>query len=269
MQDWLEEKGETPIKINVDVSEVESEIGMGSVTVEFLGCLGAWVSIQLPYGLFQLEESFVALRLPLTETCAAVKAKLVAMGVRSIPANRMKLHCDPVGYLKERFTFAFYNLTDGVTLSLSQRKRGGSKFRRDHTVLPKRPKAPPPEKKPEPAADAAKAGAPDPAKLAAMGGLTAPKMGAPGAPAPTMPGGMPGGMPGMPGGMPGGMPAMPGGMPMPPMGGGMPPGAPMMAGGCPKMGMPGAMPMQPMGMPGMGMPGMMPKAGMPGAMPTM
>ena len=41
MQDWLEEKGETPIKINVDVSEVESEIGMGSVTVELLGWLGA------------------------------------------------------------------------------------------------------------------------------------------------------------------------------------------------------------------------------------
>lgn len=55
--------GDSPIKIIVDVSVVEGELGMTSVTVE----------------------------LPLTETCAAVKAKLVAMGVRSIPANRMKL----------------------------------------------------------------------------------------------------------------------------------------------------------------------------------
>lgn len=46
------------------MSVVEGELGMSNVTVE----------------------------LPLTETCAAVKAKLVAMGVRSIPANRMKLH---------------------------------------------------------------------------------------------------------------------------------------------------------------------------------
>jgi hypothetical protein len=55
--------GDSPIKIIVDVSVVEGELSMTSVTVE----------------------------LPLTETCAAVKAKLVAMGVRSIPANRMKL----------------------------------------------------------------------------------------------------------------------------------------------------------------------------------
>ncbi len=58
--------GDSPIKINVDVSVVEGELGMSNVTVE----------------------------LPLTETCAAVKAKLVAMGVRSIPANRMKLYLD-------------------------------------------------------------------------------------------------------------------------------------------------------------------------------
>eukprot|EP00439_Symbiodinium_sp_Y106_P075644 s391_g15.t1 len=78
-QDWLDQKGETPIKINVDVTVVESELGMNSVTVE----------------------------LPLTETCAAVKAKLVAMGVRSIPANRMMLHNEPVGFfLKEQLLFA-------------------------------------------------------------------------------------------------------------------------------------------------------------------
>ena len=50
----------------MDVSVVEGELGMTNCTGE----------------------------LPLTETCAAVKAKLVAMGVRSIPANRMKLQLD-------------------------------------------------------------------------------------------------------------------------------------------------------------------------------
>ena len=62
--------GDSPIKIIVDVSVVEGELGMTSVTVE----------------------------LPLTETCAAVKAKLVAMGVRSIPANRMKLQLGEIGW---------------------------------------------------------------------------------------------------------------------------------------------------------------------------
>ena len=269
-QDWLDEKGDAPIKINVDVSVVDGELGMSSVTLE----------------------------LPLTETCAAVKAKLVAMGVRSIPANRMKLHTDPVGYLKERFTFAFYNLSGGVSLTLSQRKRAGSKFRRDHTVMPKRPKAPPSEKKPDAAPGAAQSqpsmGQPAPAeaKPAGMPGMALPElpklpslpgMPAMGAGAPKMPSmpGMPGSMPGLPGMPAGGLPplpnlpgltipgatqgkapGMPGGMPgMPPM-----PGGP---GGYPKMGMPGMPGMPgmgpPMGMPGMGMPmmGAAAKGGMP------
>ncbi|CAJ1389985.1 unnamed protein product [Effrenium voratum] len=250
-QDWLDAKGDSPIKINVDVSVVESELGMSNVTVE----------------------------LPLTETCAAVKAKLVAMGVRSIPANRMKLHTEPVGFLKERFTFAFYNLQNGVTLVLSQRKRAGSRFRRDHTVMPKRPKPPPAEKKPEPQPAPGKAAAalPDLPKLPnlpSMPGMTAPGMatakmpgmpGMPGMPM-SMPGGMPGmGIPGMPSlpnlpglTVPGAMPGKAQGMPM----GG--PTGPGMPGGYPKMGMP-QMPGMPMGMPGMGMPGMGP--GGPGGMP--
>ncbi|CAE8598429.1 unnamed protein product, partial [Polarella glacialis] len=111
-RDWLDQKGELAMKVNVDVSVVEKDVGMPTLTVE----------------------------LPLTETCAAVKAKLVALGIKSIPGNRMKLHADTVGFLKERFSLAFYNLADGVTLTLSERKRAGTKFRADHTVMPRRPK---------------------------------------------------------------------------------------------------------------------------------
>lgn len=276
-QDWLDEKGDSPIKIIVDVSVVEGELGMTSVTVE----------------------------LPLTETCAAVKAKLVAMGVRSIPANRMKLHSDPAGYLKERFTFGFYNLENGVTLTLSQRKRAGSKFRRDHTVMPKRPKAPPAEKKPDAAAApaaqsqpsmgapaAAGAGAPaaKPAaalprvpalpelpKLPSLPGMpgmsAAPKLGMPGVPGlPAMPGLGP--LPTLPGLQVPGAPGAPGAVGLPGKAAGMPgmPGMPPMPGGYPKMsGMPG-MPGMPPTAPGMGMPGMPPMmagAAAKGGMPTM
>eukprot|EP00933_Yihiella_yeosuensis_P027591 TRINITY_DN2148_c0_g5_i1.p1 TRINITY_DN2148_c0_g5~~TRINITY_DN2148_c0_g5_i1.p1 ORF type:complete len:571 (+),score=162.93 TRINITY_DN2148_c0_g5_i1:82-1794(+) len=197
-RDWLDEKGEGLIKINVDVSAVESELGLSTVTLE----------------------------LPLTETCAAVKAKLVAMGVRSISANAMKLHTDPVGFLKERFSFAYYNLSDGVTLDLTRRKRGGQALRPDHTVMPKRPRtqtslAPAAAKPASPAAPAATTPAATTTALAPAAG-TGPAAGAapsfPGLPMPGMPGaatpkpGMPGmpGMPGLPGMSMPGMPGMPG-----------------------------------------------------------
>jgi len=115
-RDWLEQHDEgAAIKLHVNVAVVENELGVPSVTVE----------------------------LPLSETSAAVKAKLVAMGVKSIPANRMKLHTEPVGFLKEGHSFAFYNLSDGVTLALSERKRAGVRLRADHTAMPKRPRTQP------------------------------------------------------------------------------------------------------------------------------
>jgi len=204
-QDWLDIKDESPIKINVDVSDVENELGMSTVTVE----------------------------LPLSETCAAVKAKLVAMGVRSISANKMKLHAEPVGFLKERHSFAFYNLSGGVTLALSCRKRAGTKYRPDHTVMPKRPKAPPPEIKPAatpaqapsastgPAASPASAAFSAPAAMPSLSRSSLPEL--PNLPnlraglGGTGPGaGGPGGLPGLAGmaGMPGmpktGFPGLPG-----------------------------------------------------------
>jgi len=254
-QDWLDIKGESPIKIDVDVSDVENELGMSTVTVE----------------------------LPLSETCAAVKAKLVAMGVRSISANKMKLHAEPVGFLKERHSFAFYNLSDGVTLALSCRKRAGTKYRPDQTVMPKRPKAPPPETKPAPAPAPATASSTGPMGLGASAPAGMPSFSSASLPElPKLPnllaglggtGPGAGGLSGLPGlaglsGMPGmpktGMPGMPNlaGLTMPGMSG---PGGPCgMAGGLAgmmaKAGLPGGLSGLPGGLAGMtgfgGMPGM-------------
>merc|ERR1719253_2281887 len=230
-RDWIEKYDEGKvIKIKVNVENCKGELGQDEVTVE----------------------------LPLTETAAAVKAKLTALGVKSLPANRMKLHTEPVGFLKERFTFAFYNLADKVKLTLSGRKRAGTRFRRDHTVMPKRPKTQP---APGEAPAAAAANPLDALKnLTAPGGKmpalpTLPKLpslpGLPGLPSmPSLGGTGPGLLP--PGTGPaaglGGMPGLPmggkGGMVVPPPPGGMGAmGAVGKAGGMPGLpGMPGGMP---------------------------
>jgi len=214
-RDWLDEnEDKETIKIHVDTSSVESELGVPSVTIE----------------------------LPLTETSAAIRAKLVAMGIRSIPANRMKFNANPIGFLKDRHNFAFFNLEDGVKITLSERKRAGSRFRKDHTVMPKRPKTQPaPGENPVDALKNLAAGKSASGGLPALPGL--PKLpGLPGLPGMTMPGlgGLPG-LPGLPGlgglTMPGGM----AGLAALGKGGGLP-GLPGLGGlpGLPGMTMPGA-----------------------------
>jgi len=111
-KEWLETTGTEPLKLTVNVSICEGEVGMPTVTME----------------------------LPLTETSSAVKVKLTAMGITSIPVHKMKLLNENVGYLKDRFTLAYYNLMDGASLELQKRGRGGAKLRKDHTVAPKKPK---------------------------------------------------------------------------------------------------------------------------------
>jgi len=106
---WLEEHP-GPIRLNVTGPCVESDLSLPSVSVE----------------------------LPLNETSAALKAKLATMGIKTIPPNKMKLHTEPVGFLKDRLSFAFYNLADGVMLQLSERGRGGVRLRKDHSVMPRR-----------------------------------------------------------------------------------------------------------------------------------
>jgi len=228
-RDWLEQHDEGAlIKIKVNLGkEVENDLGVPDVTVE----------------------------LPLTETAAALKAKLTAMGVKAMPANKMLLHNESVGFLKESRTFAYYNLEDGATCALSARKRAGSRFKADHTVMPKRPKAqsaPPPETAPD---------AKKPEDLPSLPGL--PKL--PGLPLPGAAGTAPGlgalaGLPGLPSlanlpGLPkvggtapgagGALPSLPGlpGMPglpgLPKLGalpglGGIPPSGSMPAVGDPK-----------------------------------
>jgi hypothetical protein len=208
-RDWLDKYGTDAIKLHVNLGVAEKEVGMPRVTVE----------------------------LPLTDTASAVKSKLASMGIESIPVNKMKLHTEPVGFLKDRYTLAYYNLTDGAELELSVRNRAGVKFRKDHAVPLKRPKTQ------ERQAAAAPAAAPDPAKAkAALGGLPGlpglPSLpGLPGLPSlPSLPGaaGAKGGLPTLPG-LPGGLPSLPGlgkapglpgmtmpGLPMPGMGGTMP-----------------------------------------------
>jgi hypothetical protein len=209
-RDWLDDhddKGGGDIKIKVNTGSAEKEIGEGTVEVE----------------------------VPMNETVSAVKAKLTAMGIKSIPANRMKLHTDPVGFLKERYTFAYYNIADGVSLTLSERKRAGTKFRKDHTVMPKRPKTQAPSE--------ATGGGFGASPMDALKALGAPPAGAklPAFPGlPKLPGMSLPGLPGLPG-----MPALP---------------------GMPKLpGFPGSMPMPSLpGLAGAGLPGLPKMPGLPG-----
>merc|ERR1712151_1071631 len=93
------------------------------------------------------------------------------------------------GFLKDRHSFAFFNLADGVKLVLSERKRAGNRFRKDHTVMPKRPKTQPAPGEASPV---------DALKNLAAGKATGP------APGGALPAGLPGlpklpGLPGLPG----------------------------------------------------------------------
>lgn len=233
-RDWLddhEDKGGGDIKIKVNTGSAEKELGMDTVTVE----------------------------VPMNETVSAVKAKLAAMGCKSIPANRMKLHTDPVGFLKERFTFAYYNLEDGVSLTLSERKRAGTKFRKDHTVMPKRPKTQP---APGEAPAAATGPAPGASPMDALKALGAPPAGAklPALPGlPKLPGMSLPGLPGLPG-----MPALPG---MPKL-----PGLPGLPGSMPMPSLPGLAGSAPAGLPGLpkmpGLPGLPALPGLGGTGPA-
>jgi len=229
-RDWIDKHGTDPIKLKVKLGACEKEVGMAEVTVE----------------------------VPLNETAATVKSKLASLGIESIPTNKMKLQTEPVGYLKDRYSLAYYNLKDGDELELSARQRAGVKFRKDHAVPLKRPKTYDrvESKKEEPKVEAK--AAPKPGGLPGLAG------GLPGMPGlPGLPGlGGAGGLPGLPG-MPKlpGMPGMPG-LSMPAGGAaGAMPGLPGLqgAGGASMPKLPG------LTMPGLSMPGM---AGLPGAAGT-
>merc|ERR1719183_1000737 len=111
-RDWLDKYGTDSIKVHVNVGICEKEVGMPRVTVE----------------------------VSLADTAAAVKSKLASMGIESIPTNKMKLHQEEAGFLKDRYNLAYYNLKDGVELDLSTRIRAGVKLRKDHAVPLKRPR---------------------------------------------------------------------------------------------------------------------------------
>merc|ERR1712151_373844 len=86
---------------------------------------------------------------------------------------------------KDRHSFAFFNLSDGAKLTLSERKRAGKRYCKDHTVMPKRPKTQPaPGENPVDAVKNLAAG------KAADGSAAAPKL--PGMPPLPLPGTAPG-----------------------------------------------------------------------------
>merc|ERR1712185_653220 len=96
-RDWLDKYGTDPIKLHVNVGSCEKEVGMPRVTVE----------------------------VPLNDTAAEVKKKLATLGIESIPVNKMKLNNEACGYIKERYTLAYYNLKDGDELALEKQARAG------------------------------------------------------------------------------------------------------------------------------------------------
>merc|ERR1711871_1581208 len=177
----------------------------------------------------------VTVELPLNETGEAVKGKLSSMGIESVAVNKMKLHNDTVGLLKNRYTLAFYNLLDGAELDLSVRKRAGVKIRKDHAVPLKRPKT----QERQAAAEAKKAETSAALGKAAGGLPTLP--GLPGLAAAGLAGPKAGGLPGLPGmpslGGPAGLAGL-AGMPKLPALRGLP-GATMSKAGAPPAGMPG------------------------------
>jgi len=258
-RDWLDKKGTEPVKFHVNVAAAP-EVGQPRVTVE----------------------------VPLTETAEALKSKLADMGVKSIQVNKMKLHAESVGFLKDRYTLAYYNLVDGTELELQNRVRGGSVLRKDHAVPLKRPKTH--ERQAAAAAAAAAAaskpgaalpglpllpglstgavpGLPGLPKLPSVPGLQAAGAALPGLAAPKLPGGLPTALAGLVGGT---APAGVAGATAP---AGLTPPAGLLGAGLPKLpGMPG-MPTLP-GMPTNGgipaglaapkMPGAPAVGGMPG-----
>jgi hypothetical protein len=237
-RDWLDKHDHGPVKLHVNVACVENELGMRKVTVE----------------------------MPLSETSAALKSKLANMGVESVPANRMKLHVEPVGFLKDRLSLAYYNLVDGNEIELVVGARGGARYRKDHAVPKKRPKT---QDRQHVASNPAehlriqKNGGP-----AAFKAMAEPKLAAVGT-APTSLPGLAGGLPGMPGlpTLPGGFPGLAGAAPklggLPGLGAGFP-GLPKV-GGFPGLG--GTMPGLAGGLAGGPLGGLPGLAGLGGAMP--
>lgn len=105
---WLEECGYEAEKIVVDVS-IDKEVGVPTVSME----------------------------MGLTETSASIKQRLKAMGVK-LPVNKMKLKTASVGYLKDKYTLAYYNITGGQAFELCMKERGGFEHKKDFSVPPKK-----------------------------------------------------------------------------------------------------------------------------------
>jgi len=79
------------------------------------------------------QESNLAMHVPWTTTIGEIKVALSRMGV-SLAPNKIKLHDSMLGFLKNKYTLAYYNLSKEATLTLEKRDRGGRKFKKDQSL---------------------------------------------------------------------------------------------------------------------------------------
>jgi len=74
----------------------------------------------------------ITLDVPWTTLVKDLKEQVCNLGV-TWPMNKIKLKDTVLGFLKDKYTLAYYNLQDGTTLELSGRTRDGTKFKRDQS----------------------------------------------------------------------------------------------------------------------------------------
>eukprot|EP00397_Hematodinium_sp_SG-2012_P052861 GEMP01062763.1.p1 GENE.GEMP01062763.1~~GEMP01062763.1.p1 ORF type:complete len:261 (+),score=59.77 GEMP01062763.1:70-852(+) len=75
----------------------------------------------------------ITLNVPWTTLVGEVKAQLSQQGVTLTP-NKIKLKDSILGFLKDKYTLAYYNLAKGTTLVLEKKDRGGVRFKKDQSM---------------------------------------------------------------------------------------------------------------------------------------
>lgn len=88
----------------------------------------AQVSINLPvHGNkeWKLQGQVVEITAPLKRSVAKLKGAIAKF--TKLPANKQKLSIKSIGFLKDKMTLAYYNVGDGITISLEVKERGGRK----------------------------------------------------------------------------------------------------------------------------------------------
>jgi len=77
-------------------------------------------------------QQTVNLEVPYTSTIEDIKIKLTENGV-TWKQNKIKLRDNNLGYLKNPYTLAYYNVKSEINLTIEERDRGGVKFKKDQS----------------------------------------------------------------------------------------------------------------------------------------